>query len=104
VRQLAQIHCTLDEMALILGCHHDTLTARFSGIIKEARATGKMSLKRVMWKKALEGNVPILIWLSKNELGYSDTPKPNIEAIPEDYPEPKVEMTETCSDDGPEEE
>jgi hypothetical protein len=72
LRKLAVIHCNQDEMASVLGVSVDTLQRRFAAQIKDGRAEGKMSLRRKMWEMALNGNVSLLIWLSKNELGFSD--------------------------------
>jgi len=72
LRKLAAIHCNQDEMASILGVSVDTLQRRFAAQIKASRDEGKMSLRRKMWEMALNGNVSLLIWLSKNELGMSD--------------------------------
>jgi len=72
LRKLAAIHCNQEEMSSVLGVSVDTLHRRFAEQIKDARNEGKMSLRRKMWELALNGNVTILIWLSKNELGMSD--------------------------------
>jgi DNA-binding XRE family transcriptional regulator len=72
LRKLAVIHCTQDEMASVLGVSTDTLQRRFAAQIKSGRDEGKMSLRRKMWEMALNGNVSLLIWLSKNELGMTD--------------------------------
>jgi len=32
----------------------------------------KIKLRQMMWKKAEEGNITMMIWLSKNMLGYTD--------------------------------
>lgn len=72
LKKLAAIHCNQDEMSSILGVSVDTLQRRFAAQIKAARDEGKMSLRRKMWEMALNGNVSLLIWLSKNELGMSD--------------------------------
>ena len=72
VEKLAQIQCTPREIAVIVGCSEDTITGRFSEIIAKGKETGKMSLRRTMFKKAQEGNATLLIWLSKQHLGMSD--------------------------------
>ena len=73
LKKLAGIHCTIKEMASILGCSVDTLERRFADIIEKGRDEGKMSLRRVMFKKAVQGeNTAMLIWLSKQHLGMSD--------------------------------
>jgi hypothetical protein len=60
-------------MAAVLGCDEKTLSNRFSQAIKEGRETGKMSLKRKQWEVAMKGNVAMLIWLGKIQLGQVDT-------------------------------
>lgn len=72
LHKLAAIHCNQEEMCSILGISTDTLQRRFAAQVKAARNEGKMSLRRKMWQMALDGNVSLLIWLSKNELGYTD--------------------------------
>lgn len=68
VRDLASIHCTMEEMAHILKCSVDTLENRFSDLIKEAKANGKASLRRVQWGLAQAGNPTMAIWLGKQLL------------------------------------
>lgn len=72
LRQCALIHCTMEEIGRITGVSVATLERRYADIIKDARATGKMSLRRALWKSALGGNTGAQVWLSKNELGYRD--------------------------------
>lgn len=85
VKRLAEIHCTMDEMASILGCSIDLLEMRYSAIIKAARDNGKMSLKRAMFAKAIkEGNPTMMIWLSKQHLGMTD--KHDVELRPSANP------------------
>lgn len=72
LKQLAGIHCTMNEMSAMLGVSVDTLERRYADTIKEARESGKMSLRRAMFKKALDGNPTMQIWLSKQHLGMVD--------------------------------
>lgn len=77
---MAQIHCTRDEMAGVLGVSADTLERRiqeehgltFAAWFERASAGGKVSLRRLQWKKAKEGNVAMQIWLGKQLLGQRD--------------------------------
>jgi len=75
VRKLAGIQCTNEEIAAVLNCSADTLERRFAGVIKEGRANGRQSLKRAQYKKAMEGNPTMLIWLGKQFLGQRDQPE-----------------------------
>ncbi len=72
VRKLARIHCTMDEIAMIVGCSVDTLERRFADTIKAARSRGKMSLRRWQWKSARLGNTGMLVWLGKQYLDQKD--------------------------------
>lgn len=72
VYDLAKIHCTKHEIAVIVGCHVDTLYARFSEQLHQGDEEGKKSLKRKMHEIAMNGNVSMLIWISKQRLGYRD--------------------------------
>jgi hypothetical protein len=72
VRALAAINCTMVEIASVVGCSVDTLEKRFADIIKEGRATGRSSLRRYMWEAVQKGNITMMIWLSKNMLGYGE--------------------------------
>ena len=72
VRKLAAINCSLEEIGSIVGCSVDTLGRRFAEVIKEGRNHGRTSLKRKMYETAMGGNITMMIWLSKQMLGYTD--------------------------------
>lgn len=72
VGKLAAINCTMIEIASVVGCSVDTLERRFADVIKEGRAKGRSSLRRYMWDAVQKGNITMMIWLSKNMLGYGD--------------------------------
>jgi hypothetical protein len=72
VKRLAQIMCTMEEMAHICKCSVDTLERRFADVIKEGRASGKMSLRRWQWEACKKGNSALLIWMGKQHLGQKD--------------------------------
>lgn len=73
IGKLAHIHCTKREIASIIGCDVDLLDApRISPVLLKGFDEGKMSLKRKMFEVALKGNTAMLIWLSKQHLGYRD--------------------------------
>lgn len=72
VFELAQINCSYAEMAAVLDCSEDTITRRFADVIKKGRENGRMSLKRMQFTKAMEGNITMLIWLGKQLLGQTD--------------------------------
>lgn len=72
VKKLAALNCSMEEIGHIVGCSVDTLERRFAEVIKEGRSHGKVSLKRKMYDTAIAGNVTMMIWLSKNMLGYTE--------------------------------
>jgi hypothetical protein len=72
VESLAAINCTVDEIASVLGCSKDTLERRYAAVIKRGKENGRSSLRRMMWAKCKEGNITMMIWLSKQILGYAD--------------------------------
>lgn len=80
VRRLAMINCTYPEIAAVVGCSPDTLERRFAGVIKEGWEQGKSSLKRMMWEACTKGNTPMMIFLSKQMLGYSDKVEQKVDA------------------------
>lgn len=71
---LARIHCTQAEIAGILHVSKDTLTRNkeFCFIYKKAIEEGKISLRRLQWQKAQDGNTTMLIWLGKQYLNQTD--------------------------------
>ncbi len=75
VAKLALLNPSNDELAYALGISRATLYRRLQDdeqlqeILEMGRHGCRMSLKRAQWKVAIEGNVAMLIWLGKNELG-----------------------------------
>lgn len=72
IEKLSQIHCTQQEIALVVGCSVDTLQRRFTEVMERGRAHGKASLRRAQWKLVEKGNASMAIWLGKNILGQKD--------------------------------
>src|SRR5271165_1222627 len=73
IEKLAAIHCTNTEIAATIGCDSSLLSKpRYSEIITKGRERGKLSLRRKMWDTANNGNVTMMIWLSKQYLGFTD--------------------------------
>jgi hypothetical protein len=85
--KLAESMLPVESIALIIGCHKDTLYARFSDVLQKARAGRKKTLSMVMWEKALiDKDTKMMIWLSKQHLGYRDT-------FPEEAPTTAINIT-----------
>lgn len=74
IEKLAQLHCTIEEIASFFGVNSKTLSRdeKFKEIYKKGMDTGKMSLRRMQFKAASAGNVTMLIWLGKQLLGQTD--------------------------------
>lgn len=73
VYKLAQIQCTIEEIASVVGVNASTISRNFAGEIAKGRAEGKISLRRSQFKLS-ENNATMAIWLGKNWLGQSDNP------------------------------
>ena len=79
---LLKIHCTQEETAAVLGVSINTLKSwcrrtydkSFGEVADLYRSFGRASLRRTLYKHA-EKNPAACIFLCKNELGMSDTPK-----------------------------
>jgi hypothetical protein len=80
--KLAECHCSFKEIAYIMGVSAFTLRNRYQHVIDRGNAAGKMRLRKAQYKKALEGNPVMLIWLGKNVLGQKDDPNNGEEDLP----------------------
>lgn len=77
---LCRINCTKEEIASVLEVSQDTLDRRvldlfkvdFATFYKRYQGTGKVSLRRLQWKSAKNGNVAMQIWLGKQYLGQAE--------------------------------
>lgn len=77
VRYMCMIHCTGEEIAGVMQMDYDTLNKNckerygmaISEYIKRNSTNGKMSLRRMQWKSAENGNIAMQIWLGKQWLG-----------------------------------
>lgn len=79
--KLCGLHATLIEMAGWFDCSEDTIEnwckknydgATFSDVFKKKSGKGKVSLRRKQFEAAIKGNVTMLIWLGKQQLGQRD--------------------------------
>jgi hypothetical protein len=95
--KLCALHCTQIEIAEWFGCTDETIQnivketwgEDFSAYFKRKASRGKMSLRRKQFEKAMEGSVPLLIWMGKQCLGQKDQP----EETPNDNETFNVEVT-----------
>ncbi len=72
IYELAGIGCPTTEIARLLECSPDTLDRRFADVMAKGRAERKSSLRRKQTQVALSGNIAMLIWLGKQELGQTE--------------------------------
>tara|TARA_R110002096_G_scaffold241373_1_gene433335 strand:+ start:92 stop:484 length:393 start_codon:yes stop_codon:yes gene_type:complete len=78
--QLLALQCTLEEVAFFFNVSPDTVQRRirslkkltFSQYFKLRSAGGQTSIRRQQFAEALNGSVPMLIWLGKQYLGQAD--------------------------------
>jgi hypothetical protein len=82
--KLCQMQSTLEEISGWFNCSEDTIEravkrkylTNFADIYKKKSSRGKISLRRKMFETAMDGNVTMQIFLSKQLLGYRDNPDP----------------------------
>ncbi len=78
VRSLAELQCTNEEMAGFFHVSVKTIErhrkddSEFDEAVTLGKLNGKVSLRRAQMRKALSGNVSMLIWLGKNMLGQAE--------------------------------
>lgn len=72
VERLARHGMSNREIADFFACDESTIRGRFSAELTKGRANRKNLLRRCQWKAALNGNIAMLIWLGKQDLGQAD--------------------------------
>ena len=77
LEKLCGMQCTDAEVAAFFGVSTRTIerrrqVKRFSEIMDRAKAKGRVSVRRSLFKLAAAGNIAAAIFLSKNLLGYRD--------------------------------
>jgi len=75
--KLCSMQCTNEEVAAFFGVSVKTIerrreVPRFREMMDQARAKGRVSVRRSLFKQANAGNIPATIFLAKNLLGYKD--------------------------------
>lgn len=78
IERLAQIQCTMQEIAHVMNCSVDTLENRYMDIIQKGKAKGRMSVRRMQFKLLSEGNATMGVWLGKQLLGQKDRSDLNV--------------------------
>ena len=72
VLELARLGVPVVDVAAALGCHRSVLHRRFGRAIGRGRVLRKLALLEAQWKAVEAGDVRMLIWLGKRELGQSN--------------------------------
>ena len=77
LEKLCAMQCTDEEIAAFFGVSTKTVerrrkVQRFSDVMEQARAKGRVSVRRYLFRLASNGNVAASIFLAKNLLGYRD--------------------------------
>jgi hypothetical protein len=77
LEKLYGMQCTDEEVAAFVGVSPRTLARRrqnkkFAEISEKAKAKGRVSVRRALFRLAAGGNIAAAIFLAKNLLGYKD--------------------------------
>jgi hypothetical protein len=77
LEKLCGMQCTDEEIAAFFGISTRTIVRRrrvqkFNEIMENARAKGRVSVRRSLFRLANAGNIAAAIFLAKNLLGYRD--------------------------------
>jgi hypothetical protein len=77
LEKLCNMQCTDEEIAAFFGVNKRTIerrrkVARFREIMDRAKAKGRISVRRHLFRQAAGNNVAAAIFLAKNLLGYRD--------------------------------
>jgi hypothetical protein len=77
LEKLCTMQCTDEEVAAFLDVSTRTIERRrqvkqFNEIMERAKAKGRISIRRALFRLAAAGNIAAAIFLAKNLLGYKD--------------------------------
>ena len=77
LEKLYGMQCTDEEVAAFFGVSTRTLARRkevkkFAEVMDRAKAKGRVSVRRALFRLAADGNIAAAIFLAKNLLGYKD--------------------------------
>ena len=72
IEKAASWGCTVPEIASLMECSEATIQQQFIGYVNKGCTSLHRSIKQKMVEKALAGDNTMLIWLSKNYLGFAD--------------------------------
>ena len=100
--KLCGIHCTLLELSDWFSCSEDTIERwcrreyqmSFADVFKKKSGKGKISLRRLQWQSAENGNITMQIWLGKQWLGQAEKVETDSRTIITGDPEPVFYLPE----------
>jgi hypothetical protein len=77
LEKLCGMQCTDEEIAAFFGVSTRTIVRRrqvkrFNEVMERAKAKGRVSVRRSLFRLAAAGNIAAAIFLAKNLLGYRD--------------------------------
>ncbi len=72
VAALARCHCPDHEIAAFAGCSEATLKRHLSELLSIERAKGAGNIRAMQYKKAMEGDKCMLIWVGKQICGQTE--------------------------------
>ena len=85
VEELAEYGCTDTEIASFFELPRTTLERNYEHYLTKGRECAKIRLRKLQWKSAERGSVPMLIWLGKQLLGQSDKQEITTTELPEGF-------------------
>lgn len=74
MENLAKLGADDADVAAVLGISVAALNKRFGRAIVRARAERRTHIRKLVWTAVTDGNVPLLVWLGKAELGWTQPP------------------------------
>lgn len=69
---MAAVGCTVEEIALVIGCNKRTIERRFVAVLEKGRARLRAGLRHKQVQLAMQGDKTMLVWLGKQLLGQKD--------------------------------
>lgn len=75
IMRMGEVGLSMRAIAYIVGCDESTIRKKYSEKIEKGKAKTGFHIAEKMIDLALEGDRTMLIWVSKNLLGWADTPQ-----------------------------
>ena len=75
IYRLACLQATYQEIAETVGISVKALKKKYQKLIDKGKESGKKSLRRAQFEKALNGDTRMQIWLGKQYLGQKESPE-----------------------------